>query len=215
MNLTDKLKARVINHTEKNLLIEELKQLSTFDYSEINEDDKNFLIKTEKTILDLGENFKNITIEIGKNLFTAQQKLANYTGGTFMKWYQSLGLNKDNVSYFLKRYTLFLDYKDKEDYIANMPVTMVKALTHRDIPQELVAEVIENEIKTTKEFNEIKKKFNNSSSHSEYIQDNNSYQQNIEPPKTKKEQLDELLMSYVEHERLQELSEKILAIFKK
>lgn len=95
MNLTDKLKARVINHTEKNLLIEELKQLSTFDYSEINEDDKNFLIKTEKTILDLGENFKNITIEIGKNLFTAQQKLANYTGGTFMKWYQSLGLNKD------------------------------------------------------------------------------------------------------------------------
>lgn len=215
MNLTDKLKARVINHTEKNLLIEELKQLSTFDYSEINEDDKNFLIKTEKTILDLGENFKNITIEIGKNLFTAQQKLANYTGGTFMKWYQSLGLNKDNVSYFLKRYTLFLDYKDKEDYIANMPVTMVKALTHRDIPQELVAEVIENEIKTTKEFNEIKKKFNNSSSHSEYIQDNNSYQQNIEPPKTKKEQLDELLMSYVDHERLQELSEKILAIFKK
>ena len=51
MNLADKLKARVINHTEKNLLIEELKQLSTFDYSEINEDDKNFLIKTEKTIL--------------------------------------------------------------------------------------------------------------------------------------------------------------------
>lgn len=215
MNLTDKLKARVINHTEKNLLIEELKQLSTFDYSEINEDDKNFLIKTEKTILDLGENFKNITIEIGKNLFTAQQKLANYTGGTFMKWYQSLGLNKDNVSYFLKRYTLFLDYKDKEDYIANMPVTMVKALTHRDIPQKLVAEVIENEIKTTKEFNEIKKKFNDSSSHSEHIQDNNSYQQNVEPPKTKKEQLDELLMSYVDHERLQELSEKILAIFKK
>ena len=215
MNLADKLKARVINHTEKNLLIEELKQLSTFDYSEINEDDKHFLIKTEKTILDLGENFKNITIEIGKNLFNAQQKLASYTGGTFMKWYQSLGLNKDNVSYFLKRYTLFLDYKDKENYIANMPVTMVKALTHRDIPQKLVAEVIENEIKTTKEFNEIKKKFNDSSSHSEHIQDNNSYQQNIEPPKTKKEQLDELLMSYVDHERLQELSEKILAIFKK
>ncbi len=73
MNLADKLKARVVNHTEKNLLIEELKQLSTFDYSEINVDDKHFLIKTEKTILDLGDNFKNITIEIGKNLFTAQQ----------------------------------------------------------------------------------------------------------------------------------------------
>ena len=37
----------------------------------------------------------------------------------------------------------------------------------------------------------------------------------VEIKQATKEQLDELLMSYVDHERLQELSEKILAIFKK
>ena len=100
--------------------------------------------------------FVKSTLEIGNILSQAQDKLKSYGTGSFMKWYENIGFNKDNVSYFLKRYELSIIYPEKKEYIAEMPIRLVKELTKKDIETEIVVEAIKEEIKTTKQFNEIK-----------------------------------------------------------
>ncbi len=132
---------------------------SKFDYSAIDENDKEILIEYESQINQNKVFLIRSTIEIGKILEEAQQRLSKYKTGTFMAWYENLGFNKDNVSYFLKRYSLFLRHADKKNYIAELPVYVVKALTKKDTPDELVNEVIEKEITTMKALKEIENKY--------------------------------------------------------
>ena len=132
---------------------------SKFDYSAIDENDKEILIEYENQINQNKVFLIRSTIEIGKILEEAQQRLSKYKTGTFMAWYENLGFNKDNVSYFLKRYSLFLRHADKKNYIAELPVYVVKALTKKDTPEELVNEVIEKEITTMKALKEIENKY--------------------------------------------------------
>ena len=132
---------------------------SKFDYSAIDENDKEILIEYESQINQNKVFLIRSTIEIGKILEEAHQRLSKYKTGTFMAWYENLGFNKDNVSYFLKRYSLFLRHADKKNYIAELPVYVVKALTKKDTPEELVNEVIEKEITTMKALKEIENKY--------------------------------------------------------
>ncbi len=132
---------------------------SKFDYSAIDENDKEILIEYESQINQNKVFLIRSTIEIGKILEEAHQRLSKYKTGTFMAWYENLGFNKDNVSYFLKRYSLFLRHADKKNYIAELPVYVVKALTKKDTPDELVNEVIEKEITTMKALKEIENKY--------------------------------------------------------
>ena len=132
---------------------------SKFDYTAIDENDKEILIEYESQINQNKVLLIPSTIEIGKILEEAHQRLSKYKTGTFMAWYENLGFNKDNVSYFLKRYSLFLRHADKKNYIAELPVYVVKALTKKDTPDELVNEVIEKEITTMKALKEIENKY--------------------------------------------------------
>lgn len=141
----------------KNLL-EEQNYVSDFNFEEFNiiEKDKMDLLVLEEKIKGSQMTFVKSTLEIGNILFQAQEKLKSYGTGSFMKWYENLGFNKDNVSYFLKRFELSLAYPEKREYIAEMPVRLVKELTKKDIEPKVVIEAIKEEVKTTKELNEIK-----------------------------------------------------------
>ncbi len=141
----------------KNLLEEDTYQSNfNFEEFEIEDKDRVELINLEEKIKSNQLTFIKSTLEIGNILWQAQEKLKNYGTGSFMKWYENLGFNKDNVSYFLKRFELSLAYPEKKEYIAEMPVRLVKELTKKDIEPQLVVEAIKEEIKTTKEFNEMK-----------------------------------------------------------
>lgn len=141
----------------KNLL-EEQNYVSDFNFEEFNiiEKDKTDLLVLEEKIKGSQMTFVKSTLEIGNILFQAQEKLKSYGTGSFMRWYENLGFNKDNVSYFLKRFELSLAYPEKREYIAEMPVRLVKELTKKDIEPKVVVEAIKEEVKTTKELNEIK-----------------------------------------------------------
>lgn len=147
----------------KNLLAEDTYQ-SNFNFEEfkIADKDKAELINLEEKIKSNQLTFIKSTLEIGNILFQAQERLKNYGTGSFMKWYENLGFNKDNVSYFLKRFELSLVYPEKKEYIAEMPVRLVKELTKKDIEPQLVVEAIKEEVRTTKEFNEIRINYSHS-----------------------------------------------------
>jgi len=139
-------------------LLEEQNYKSNFNFTEFNivDKDKSELLVLEEKIKSSQMTFVKSTLEIGNILSQAQDKLKSYGTGSFMKWYENIGFNKDNVSYFLKRYELSIIYPEKKEYIAEMPVRLVKELTKKDIEPEIVVEAIKEEIKTTKQFNEIK-----------------------------------------------------------
>jgi len=139
-------------------LLEEETYKSNFDFEEFNiiDEDKTELLVLEEKIKGSQMTFVRSTLEIGNILSQAQDKLKNYGTGSFMRWYENLGFNKDNVSYFLKRYELSVAYPNKREYIAEMPVRLVKELTKKDIEPEIVVEAIKEEVKTTKQLNEIK-----------------------------------------------------------
>ena len=139
-------------------LLEEQNYKSNFNFTEFNivDKDKSELLVLEEKIKSSQMTFVKSTLEIGNILSQAQDKLKSYGTGSFMKWYENIGFNKDNVSYFLKRYELSIIYLEKKEYIAEMPVRLVKELTKKDIEPEIVVEAIKEEIKTTKQFNEIK-----------------------------------------------------------
>ena len=139
-------------------LLEEQNYKSNFNFTEFNivDKDKSELLVLEEKIKSSQMTFVKSTLEIGNILSQAQDKLKSYGTGSFMKWYENIGFNKDNVSYFLKRYELSIIYPEKKEYIAEMPIRLVKELTKKDIEPEIVVEAIKEEIKTTKQFNEIK-----------------------------------------------------------
>ena len=139
-------------------LLEEQNYKSNFNFTEFNivDKDKSELLVLEEKIKSSQMTLVKSTLEIGNILSQAQDKLKSYGTGSFMKWYENIGFNKDNVSYFLKRYELSIIYPEKKEYIAEMPIRLVKELTKKDIEPEIVVEAIKEEIKTTKQFNEIK-----------------------------------------------------------
>ena len=115
-------------------LLDEQSYKSNFDFEEFNiaDKDKSDLLSLEEKIKSSQMTFVKSTLEIGNILSQAQEKLKNYGTGSFMKWYENLGFNKDNVSYFLKRFELSLVYPEKREYIAEMPVRLVKELTKKE-----------------------------------------------------------------------------------
>ena len=179
----------------KNLLIEEEMYISKFDYTEIEKSDKEVLIEYEKKIKTNQINIMKSTLIVGEILKEAQNKLKNYVDGTFMKWYQSLGFNKDSVSYFLKRYSLVMEFPQKKDYIAEMPIRVIKELTKKNIKKELVKEAIEEEIIGNKELKALKIK---------YSHDANT---KIIKTKVEKDEIIEILEKYINENESIEITE--------
>lgn len=142
----------------KNELIEK-EELSLFDYSDIKEDDKIFLIEKEQEIKNQAKIFQKTTLNIGKILYEANEKLANYHKGKYMEWCESLNISKDQSSYFLKRYNLFLEYKDKKELIEKMPNQLVRVLTAKTTDESLKQEALKQEVTNIKQFNELKREY--------------------------------------------------------
>ena len=87
-------------------LLEEQNYKSNFNFTEFNivDKDKSELLVLEEKIKSSQMTFVKSTLEIGNILSQAQDKLKSYGTGSFMKWYENIGFNKDNVSYFFMSY---------------------------------------------------------------------------------------------------------------
>lgn len=154
---------------------------SDFDYTELEENDIDDLIGYEKLLKETQDTFSESILEMGRLLKEAQEKLSAYKTGLFMSWYQNLDFNKDQVSFLLKRYNLYLNYQGKKELIANLPVTMIKEITKKDIPEPLLEKVLNGEIKSNKELKKAKDHYSNNSNNSpEFIEEAEIVEENFE-----------------------------------
>ncbi len=130
-----------------------------FDYNLVDNQMANYLQKKEVEIKNI---FARAYTDIGKVLAEAQERLSgnNQYDGMFYKWFSSLGFKKDKVYSLISRYKLLIGNSDKQDLIEKLPLSLSYEIARETCPEELKKKVLDGEIKTLKEFREVKEKDN-------------------------------------------------------
>lgn len=119
---------------------------SEYDYQSIKDEDKEKLVNFEEEITINREEINNNYFKIAKNLYEANSILASYdkTNGTFIKWFENLGLKKTFVYNSIKRYNLFLISKN-ENSINKLSQKAVEILGTKKLPDEVKFEILSKE----------------------------------------------------------------------
>lgn len=127
----------------------------TFDYSLVDSETAEFLKEREYTINGIAEDAR---IKIGRELKKAQNKLANHGNGVFVKWYESGGLNKHQVHYYinLERLSTNMDELQKDNFL-NAPKSLQKEVMKKNAPDDLKQKVLDGDITTHKEYKQLQK----------------------------------------------------------
>ena len=147
--------SNTVVNTMHSLVESEIRESNiNFDYDlllELSETEKQELINCEKSLLFQGKQFGNVTFEIGKSLYKAKEVLKKTDGDSFMKWYEALGLNKDQVSIFMGRYQLTIDYPNAKERILMLSDVAVKETLNKKTDTEVLNKVLSGEISTSQQ----------------------------------------------------------------
>ena len=124
-----------------------------FDYSnlEMNEEDKLELIDIERELKHHEKRYKDILIDIGLALSNAREIFIKSHSESFVDWYSSIGLNKDQVSIAIGRYQLTIEHPSSKERILELSDVAVKEVLNKKTAEELLKKVLDGEITSGKE----------------------------------------------------------------
>lgn len=127
----------------------------TFDYSLVDKETAEFLKEREYTINGIAEDAR---IKIGRELKKVQDKLANHHEGVFVKWYESGGLDRNQVYYYIKlnQFSTNLENTQKDNFL-NAPKSLQKEVMKKNAPEDLKQKVLDGDITTRKEYKQLQK----------------------------------------------------------
>lgn len=128
---------------------------STFDFAsyEINEHDKNFIIKREEIIAENFKTYSKSMFSICKALY--EISITMKAEGSFMAWYKHNGLTKDKVSELLKRYELYIMAPGMEEYISSLSALAVKLLTNKNVDEDTLMSALELKVSNCDEIKQL------------------------------------------------------------
>ncbi len=132
----------------------------TFDYSKLqnlDEEEKVKLMEIEKELIFEGKKLGTIAIEIGKKLLEAREVFIKSHNESFIEWYEQLGFNKDQVSVFINRYQMSIEFPAQKEKIINFSDRMIIQLNKKNTSKEIIEKALSGEINTPKEVIEIRK----------------------------------------------------------
>lgn len=121
-----------------------------FDYSLVDTETADFLRSCEYEMNGIAEDAR---VKFGKVLKNVQEKLSNYHDGVFVKWYESGGLDKNDVYYSINLYEISRNLENsKKSNFLNAPKTLQKEVMKKNAPKELKEKVFDGDITTNKEY---------------------------------------------------------------
>ena len=132
----------------------------TFDYSKLqnlDEEEKVKLMEIEKELIFEGKKLGTIAIEIGKKLLEAREVFIKSHNESFIEWYEQLGFNKDQVSIFINRYQMSIEFPAQKEKIIDFSDRMIIQLNKKNTSKEIIEKALSGEINTPKEVIEIRK----------------------------------------------------------
>ena len=130
-----------------------------FNYSNLNLDLKDLeeLQEHEKALLMQGKSLNRIAIKIGEHLHKAREIFIKSHSESFMEWYEALGLKKDQVSIFMNRFRLTLEYPEAKEKIITLNDRIIKEAINKKNPDNLLERIVSGEITTAEEIRDIRK----------------------------------------------------------
>lgn len=96
----------------------------------------------------------------GRELYEAQQELANHYQGKFGEWYTSLGLDKHDVYDLINQFTFSenLDNPKQIENFNNAPKMLRLDMVKKSAPEEAKQAALNGDIKSHKEFKEMERR---------------------------------------------------------
>ena len=143
--------------------VENVKQYkSDFDFSAYEITDDKFIseIRNIENNLYIAWNMiQNRTKEMCKYLYEAQEKFKTQKDGSFMAWYKSMGLSKDQVSFSIMKYKQYLEYGENPMALESSKRT-VKYINQNseNLSDEKIEEILNNPKEAPNIIKELKSK---------------------------------------------------------
>ena len=143
--------------------VENVKQYkSDFDFLAYEITDDKFIseIRNIENNLYIAWNMiQNRTKEMCKYLYEAQEKFKTQKDGSFMAWYKSMGLSKDQVSFSIMKYKQYLEYGENPMALESSKRT-VKYINQNseNLSDEKIEEILNNPKEAPNIIKELKSK---------------------------------------------------------
>ncbi|MDU3372390.1 MAG: hypothetical protein E7F16_01185 [Enterococcus casseliflavus] len=134
-----------------------MNEVSTnFDYSIVDDTTAQFLKVKEQELQSI---VLSSSIQLGETLIEAQDKLAKYGEGTFVKWFESIGLKRQSVYNYINQCKFFhqMEKVEQIEMFQELPTTLKTEISKPSAKPEAVEMVLSGDIKTTKEYRELEK----------------------------------------------------------
>lgn len=134
-------------------------QPQNFDYDQLDVQTAVFL---KQRVSNMEHIAGDTRYRMGRELCKAQEKLANHYQGVFVKWYESLGLKKDNVYFWINEYKFSrnLESLQQATNFGALPKTLKQDVMKKSAPEEAKQAVLNGDIKTHKEYKALIEKLN-------------------------------------------------------
>lgn len=122
-----------------------------FDVAEVTTEVAEKLHKHEMTIRGIQS---KAIYEIGEELKAAHDELANYNGGTFYAWCESIGIGVGTVKNIMNYHQMVSKNFTNRTMLEDLPRSLVYAAAKPSAPAELTQKVLDGEITTHKQWQE-------------------------------------------------------------
>lgn len=145
------------------LPVESVKQYkSNFDFSAYEINDDKFISEIrniENKLFSAWNLIQNRTKEMCKYLYEAQEKFRTQKEGSFIAWYKSIGLSKDQVSISIMKYRQYLEYGENPMALESSKRT-VKYINQNseNLSEEKIEEILNNPKEAPNIIKELKAK---------------------------------------------------------
>ena len=134
---------------------------SDFDFDKYEITDERIIrevTQTEEDIQQIGKFMSKKTLELGRKLKRVQEILSSHGTGTFVAWFNSMGLDKNMVYREINRWEQFQKYRNPAIAEASIrTLEYIKKNTDKLEETEIV-EILENPAESAKKIKEIEKK---------------------------------------------------------
>lgn len=130
-----------------------------FDYEKLSlpVEDLEELQEHEKALLMQGKTLNKVSVKIGEHLSKARDIFIKSHSESFMEWYEALGLKKDQVSIFMNRFKLTIEYPQAKEKIIALNDRIIKEAINKKNPDNLLERIVSGEITTAEEIRNIRK----------------------------------------------------------
>ena len=94
--------------------------------------------------------------EIGEELQSAHDELADHNGGTFYAWCESIGIGRDTVQRILRYHEFVAANCGNRELLESLPKSLIYEASKKSTPQELKHKVASGDVTTLPEFKKLK-----------------------------------------------------------